>query len=96
MDDYNLFLPAALALAHRALASRESRLRPAALIFRLGLATALAGVAPRSFAHRARCAAAILALAEALIFQPPRPRLPVPLVPPSRWSSSVPSRAIFS
>jgi hypothetical protein len=57
-----------LAFAHRALASAASRLRPAALIFLLGFAAALADFAPRRFAHRALAAAAIFALAAALIF----------------------------
>src|SRR5207249_5988896 len=55
----NVFLPAALAFAHRALAAAASRARALALTF---LARFVAGF-PLRFAHRAFCAAAILALA---------------------------------
>jgi hypothetical protein len=58
-----------LAFAHLALATSAMRFRAAALTFRLGLAAAFGALVPRCFAHRARWAAAILALAEALIFR---------------------------
>jgi glutathionyl-hydroquinone reductase len=64
---HSLVLPAACAFAHRALTNRDSRLRAAALIFRRGLAELWPAVFPCTFAHRALCAAAILALADALM-----------------------------
>ena len=86
--DYNVFLPAALAFAHLAFASCARRLRAAALIFLLGFAAALLDLTPRRFAHRAFCAAAILALAKALILRRLRAAA-VPLVLPNSRLSSV-------
>lgn len=65
--NYSLLLPAALALAHRCLASCARRLRTAILTLRFGLGVALGALVPRCFAHLARAAAAILALPTALI-----------------------------
>ena len=94
--DYNAFLPADFAFAHLALAICERRLRPAAFIFLLGFAVALSDSTPRCLAHLAFCAAAILALAEALIFRRFRGELLTPVSPftastrfSSFWSLSI-------
>src|SRR5664280_2910240 len=80
-NHHRLFRPAALAFAQRAFAACAIRLRPAALILRLGFAGLFC------LAHLARCAAAMRARPAALI---PR-RLPGPLavavLPKSRPSS---------
>jgi hypothetical protein len=89
IGNYNVFLPSALAFAHRAFASCARRLRAAALTFRLGLDAGLDAFAPRCFAHRARCAAAILALAAALLFRRLRGAAAPVVLPKSR--ASVPS-----
>ena len=69
-DDYSLVLPAALALAHLALAAAEIAALPAAdsflLPFRSGLADPFA---PLSFAHLALAAAAMAARPAALILR---------------------------
>lgn len=59
--------PAALALAHLALAAAAILARAAALIFRFEPPEDLAGCFPFTFAQRALCAAAIRARALALI-----------------------------
>jgi hypothetical protein len=66
-DSYNRFLPAALVFFHLALAAAAIFARAAALILRRILAglEAVGAVVPFTFAHRARWAAAILALAAA-------------------------------
>ena len=61
--DYSEVLPAAFALAHRALAAAAILARPSALIVDFFFA----GLAPFAFAQRAFCAAEILARAAALI-----------------------------
>lgn len=66
---YSLVLPAAFASFHLALAICARRLRTVTLIFRLGLAASFAVLVLRCFAHLARWAIAILALADALIFR---------------------------
>jgi hypothetical protein len=63
-------LAAALCFAHRFRTASWIALLPAALSFRFGLAWTdfdLAAAPPFTFAHRRRCAAAILALAAALM-----------------------------
>ena len=74
--NYSLFFPAALAAAQRFFAAAAIALRAAALILRFGFRVIefSPGVAlPLSFAHRARCAAAIRAL-PAADMPPRRPR----------------------
>jgi len=65
---HNDFLPAAFAFAQRALAAAARLARAFALIFLLGF---FAGF-PLRFAHRAFCAAAILALTAADLLRLPR------------------------
>jgi len=68
--NYSLFLPAALAFAHRALANAANFLRADALIVRLTFLTGFAAdFRPLTFAHRARCAAAIFRLPAPLILR---------------------------
>lgn len=86
LTSYSDFFPAALAFAHLALADSARRLRTAALTLRLRLAVAFGGLAPLCFAHRARCAAAILALAEALILRRLRGAAGPSVLPSSRAS----------
>jgi hypothetical protein len=99
---YNDFLPAALALAQRALAAAEIFALPAALIppFFLGTGPAfgfVAGFAPLTFAQRNLAAALILALAAALIvnFFFGALTTAVWTVEPSNWLSSL-SKAVIS
>jgi hypothetical protein len=67
---YNVFLPAALAFAHRAFAASEIFRLAAALIMRLAfLAGFTDNFVPSTFAHLALAAAEILALPAALILR---------------------------
>ena len=72
---YSLVLPARLALAQRAFASNEILALAALLMVRLAFLTGFTGnvstgsCVPFSFAHRARCAAAIFAFTAALLFR---------------------------
>jgi len=67
---YNVFLPAALAFAHLALAAAEIFALPAALILALALGDCLSTTFfPFTFAHLALAAALILALPAALILR---------------------------
>lgn len=79
VEHYSLLLPAALALAHLALAARDRALFAAGDILRLPAVAGLAGEAPRNFAHLALAAAAMAARPAALILRPPFLR-PFPVV----------------
>jgi len=69
LQPYSLDLPAALALAHRALAKREILALPTALIERLAFLTGIPDIFFNlTLAHRALAAAAILALTMGFIF----------------------------
>lgn len=80
-------------MAHRALATAEILARAAALNLRRPFFADLTPL--RCRAHRKRCAAAILALPDALIFLPPG-RLPTALVPPSIAASCCSSASMRS
>lgn len=102
--DYSDFFPAALALAQRAVAASEMRLRPAALIFRFFAgalateATALAdfevGFPDLILAHRAFCAAETLARPAALICRFPlaETKVEAPRIETNSWFNA----SIFS
>ena len=99
--DYSLVFPAALALAHLALASCDSFTLAAALTLRLAFLTGLGAVATALFtftlAHRAVCAAEIFFLAAALIFFLPAGAEGFALlVEPRIWFSCFSSAAISS
>lgn len=70
LPNYSFDLPAALAFAQRFFAIAESFALAAALILRLAFLTGFAAdFRPFTFAHRARCAAAIFRLPAVLIFR---------------------------
>jgi hypothetical protein len=80
-----LFFPAAFAFAQRAFAVAAIFARPAALIFRRFFGATVA-FAPFTFAHLARCAAAMAALAALDIFLLPEAFLDV--APPAKIAAS--------
>ena len=84
---YRKFFPVALAFFQRALAAAASFVRAAALILRRAFLPGLAAdFRPLTFAHRARCAAAILRLPAVLIFRCLRGAA-APMVPPNSRAS---------
>ena len=90
---YSLFLPAAFAFAHLALAAALNLALAAALIFRLAF---FAGFAPLTFAQRALTAARMLARPAALIFRLGLAVLAGVVLPPTNLFSSFCSSSIVS
>lgn len=92
----SFFFPVAFNFAHRAFVRAESLALATALIFRLPCLTGAVCFPALTFAHRARCAAAILARVAALRVE----RLPFPAgpldIPPRRLLSSASSVSICS